>query len=759
MLKKNSVMYSSNKWNLIFCFSFLLLGLNGTAQPLPSLKMPFQVNNKQLKNPLVGGFNVPQFSEVDLNNDGIMDLFVFDRFGNVVSTFINGGISGQVDYTYSPGFAENFPDMQEWALLRDYDNDGVMDIFTASNIPGIDGIVVYRGFIEDGRINFEQLNFYDLDSNIIPAMASGGFTNLYVSGEDVPAIDDVDGDGDLDVFSFGVNGGYIFYYKNRSVEMGFGTDSLKFDLATTCLGGVYESGLVSCLCLPEEMGACCDGFTSNVADTRHAGSTLVTFDNDGDGDKDLILGDLSFDNMVMLVNTGDSDNIFYGSQDCSFPDYNVPVDVPVFPAGYYLDVNNDGKKDFLASPNANANGEDYFCVWYYENLGTTENPTFDFQQRDLFVDEMLDLGTVANPTFVDYNQDGLLDLVVGNETFYNDLSDEASQLFLYENIGTASSPAFKLVNDDYLELNQYGSSFYDLAPAFGDLDSDGDLDALVGGHSGELFYFENIAGPGNTFEFDNLQPIYKGIDVGKHAKPQIVDLNRDGLMDLVIGEANGNVNYLPNIGTPTSPDFETDHEVAPNKSNLGGIDVRVLGDVTGYSTPVFLDLDGEFIFFSGSEKGNIIYYTDIEGNLDGNFTKAPEYYGDNVKVGARITLAIADLNNDNVLDMVVGNFRGGINAYYTNITTEGTVSVDDPNEPAAFILYPNPVNSLLTIEMINEQIVPVTVNIYNSIGQLVEQQTTTNRQLSINTNRFAKGVYICELRMDESISVQKFIVR
>jgi len=45
-------------------------------------------NGTILKNPWAGGLNFLQVSDIDLNYDGIMDLFVFDRTGNKVSTFV-----------------------------------------------------------------------------------------------------------------------------------------------------------------------------------------------------------------------------------------------------------------------------------------------------------------------------------------------------------------------------------------------------------------------------------------------------------------------------------------------------------------------------------------------------------------------------------------------------------------------------------------------------------------------------------------------
>ena len=53
-----------------------------------------------LKNPWAGGLNSPQFSPIDLNGDGVKDLFVFERgYNGKVLTFINKGIINQLKYT------------------------------------------------------------------------------------------------------------------------------------------------------------------------------------------------------------------------------------------------------------------------------------------------------------------------------------------------------------------------------------------------------------------------------------------------------------------------------------------------------------------------------------------------------------------------------------------------------------------------------------------------------------------------------------
>jgi len=52
------------------------------AQNFDRINIPVTSDQKTLKLPLTGGLKAGQFSNIDLNNDGLMDLFVFDRNGD-----------------------------------------------------------------------------------------------------------------------------------------------------------------------------------------------------------------------------------------------------------------------------------------------------------------------------------------------------------------------------------------------------------------------------------------------------------------------------------------------------------------------------------------------------------------------------------------------------------------------------------------------------------------------------------------------------
>jgi len=177
----------------------------------------------------VGGFNAAQFSSIDLNNDGTLDLLVFERSNSKILTFINNGTAGQVDYVYAPQYADQFPQMTDWVLLRDFDCDGDKDIFT----------------YHDGGIQGKGISIYSNDvvsfSLITELIVSDYYSTdltLAVPNIDLPDIVDVDGDGDLDILVFGI-GFYINrieYHKNLSMETYGVCDSLIYELKNQCWG-------------------------------------------------------------------------------------------------------------------------------------------------------------------------------------------------------------------------------------------------------------------------------------------------------------------------------------------------------------------------------------------------------------------------------------------------------------------------------------------------------------------------------------------
>jgi hypothetical protein len=458
--------------------------------------------------------------------------------------------------------------------------------------------------------------------------------------------------------------------------------------------------------------------------------------------------------LIFLHNGGSCEQAWITEQELGFPVDGVTADVPQFPVAFLADIDFDGLKDLLVAPNSVNISEDRNVLWAYPNAGTADVPNFQYQQRDLFVEDMIDFGTGASPTFVDYNADGLLDMVVGTVGAFEPFGERDTRLYLFENTGTAQSPAFELVDEDYLGLSVF-NSYTNFAPTFGDLDGDGDEDILVGEVLGRLFYAENIAGPGNEMVFGPWQYEYMDIDVGSLSVPQIIDLDRDGLPDLVIGERTGNINFFKNIGTAGEPLFDADPEAAPNILALGNINTAIPGSISGYSSPQIIDQQGTYVLVTGTEAGQLEVYNNIEGNLSGTFDLDSERMGD-VHVGIRTRPAIADIDNDGKLEMVVGNERGGLNAFQTNLWLDSTSPVAEPNWASQMEVFPNPARHILQVQLGQE--VQASVELISAAGQVVATAQSQDARAQISLQAIPAGVYFLQVTAAGQRAIRKVVV-
>jgi len=380
-------------------------------------------------------------------------------------------------------------------------------------------------------------------------------------------------------------------------------------------------------------------------------------------------------------------------------------------------------------------------VWWYRNTGTDAAPVFQFQQPDLFQDRMIDVGEGAYPVLFDHNRDGRMDLIVANYGYFQFGGVYPGKLALFENTGTATSPAFTLIDDDYEDLSTVGigNAMY---PAFGDIDNDGDQDMYIGDLQGRLHFFRNIAtGPVADFQLVTPQLPDAGnlpIDVGQFATPQFFDVNGDTLLDLLIGERNGNINYYRNIGTAAAPSWTLAND------SLGAVVVAEWWNVTGYSVPfMFLNDQNERELLVGSEVGWLYHYDGIEGNLNGVFNLTDSMWQD-VREGERTAVSLYDFNGDGHRDAVIGNFRGGIGFWKNNFG----VGIDEAALPArdAFALAPNPATE--QAELILQQAVShqARITILNALGQVVVDLPVRSRRVALPVQGLPAGVHLVRLQ-------------
>ena len=713
--QQNKELLFTSEQPVFFSFLFLLLlqlGPNGslTAQNFHLLDIPVYEDGAQLANPWVGGMNAPQWSSFDMNRDGVKDLYAFDRNGHVHLAFINqNNMAGATAYKYSRHWLYNFPDGQHYVLMRDYNRDGAADMFVSSFDEGFAAFKVYKGgFDQNNLLAFDRVEFPEYMEDIIPYQLNGNIEShiTIFNNAEYPAIDDIDGDGDLDILTMNDSGNKVLFYKNIALESGYNDEVLMYELVDDCWGRFGITPFTPKFTLSSDASMCAF-FKEPISDENrlHGGATLCTFDNDNDGDKELLYGDLIFPNIVFGKNGGNKDNAFITEQDTIFPSFDVPVHIENFPASFYMDVDNDGARDLLFCPNSPENSPDVETVRWYKNNGTDELPEFQFQQNDFLVDGILDFGTGANPIFEDINADGLLDIVIGNriEWSTDNFGTGKSYLVLLINIGSADEPEFEVFNKDWLNLSQHNPDIRSMSPAFGDLDGDGDRDMFFGDRQGFVHYLENIAGANMPMQFDTLDKQWKDINVGAYSTPFIFDVNKDGLLDLIIGERAGNINYFPNIGSTTNPAFHPNESELPNNEFFGKIST-INGGSVGFSQPTIVDYNGELNIFSGTDRGWLVQYKINPDSLSsGAFELLNDELG-NLREGFITRAFFANINSSDYLDVIVGNDRGGVSIFQSPITVDGLV--DNKNiyaeKEAVINLFPNPSDNYIYVEANND---------------------------------------------------------
>lgn len=640
--------------------------------------VPVVENGQTLALPWVGGLNSVHFSEIDLDLDGVADLLGFEKHGNRILPFRRVGDS----YQYVPQYARRFPDLHDWAFLYDYDHDGRADIFTY----GLAAIRVFR------NVSVDSLQF-ELVADPLTAFYYNGYTNIYASPDDYLVVDDLDGDGHLDILNFWVMGRFVHHLRNYA---GAG-EPFDFRLEDECWGHFEEASDNNVVTLFSDCNT-----KSGDDHTRHTGSSMLLHDFDGNGLPDLLLGDVDSPYNILLYNHGTLSDARMTAQDTAWPP-QMPINLCSMPAASFVTLPGRSAPSLMVSPSdpSLTKSQDLNSVWVYDYDAQLQQYTLS--QTDFLQEEMLDVGSGCHPVLYDFDGDGLMDLFLGNYGQFDSARTEngwltsffSSSVAYYKNTGTATTPAFTIQTRDFGNLKSLGLN--GLHPAFGDFDGDGLTDMLCGNQDGTLLLVPHqrlLSGGGAvTMQFGQ-------VDVGEWSTPQYFDLDGDGRRDLIVGNRRGLLSYYRNIGA-NIPQFQKITDT------LGGVDMRDFAQsYFGYSVPCFYrDAQNGTVLFCGGELGEVSYYKDIDGNLGGLFTKAeaclPETVGGVAmpfEEGRRVAPAVSDLTGDGRPELVLGNWAGGA-AFFAGAEPPVHTSVPAHAQAQAQVrVWPNPARDVVCVE-------------------------------------------------------------
>jgi hypothetical protein len=726
----------------IITLSLLLLPSLLFAQFTYTLDQSVPVSNGEgsLSMPWAGGLNSIQYNTIDLNHDNVEDLVLFDRMANKVVPFIWQNNKHQ----YAPEYADFFPaDVMNFLMLRDYNCDGKKDIFTGDLL----GIKVFTNTTLAGEnLSWDQY-FFTAGTTKSPVLQTKGFTtkiNLQIQFDDLPAIVDADGDGDLDIFNMQfVGNGTIEYHQNFSKERYNSCDSLDFERITRTWGNVKECG--------------CSEFAFDGADcppssggrVKHAGGkTLLALDADGDGEQDLIFSEAECNQLYLLPNEGSIESPVINTFS-TFPDVN-PVNLILFPAAYYEDVDHDGKKDLLSSPNI-YNKESLMIdlqrsSWFYKNTGTASVPLFTFVEKDFLQKQMIDIGDNSKPAFADFDNDGDHDMFISQ----NSTDKFTSSIFLFKNTGTATSPQFVLDTDDYLNFSL--GNFYNLKIQFVDINKDNTVDLVFTATSFDtgstgLYMLANKSTAAFDFSGQTATRLNFNLTFGENI--YVTNVDGDSQPDILAGRGTGRLEFWKNNGPDTDPIFTREQEDFLGLSSLN------IQNFTCAASD--LDADGNTDLMISDETGRLKIISNYRSDADHTliseiiFNPSSTAYGE-TNLGGRLWPEAVNLFKSSRPSIVVGNLLGGIHLLRND---EGQSL---PPSPVVH-MYPNPVNrgdylSIRTDRDVHMQIISL-------LGQRVSDPFVieANEIDQYQVPALAAGVYLVKFTANKRTTVKRLVIR
>ncbi len=205
------------------------------------------------------------------------------------------------------------------------------------------------------------------------------------------------------------------------------------------------------------------------------------------------------------------------------------------------------------------------------------------------------------------------------------------------------------------------------APAYGDLDGDGVFDLVLGCGEMELYFYKN-QGTNRRPVFDQGVPIQSdkasnSIELISRSTPQIVDLDGDGIADIVQGSLHGTLYVYRGKGKVAFHAVETLRDANGREINAGTgssvaavdwngdgvLDLLIFGSVRGKASPLRVR------YGLGERRYGNEHPLAAAGQ--------PFRFGKGSGEIFDASVTVADWDSDGTPDLILGNGDGGVTLY------------------------------------------------------------------------------------------------
>lgn len=235
------------------------------------------------------------------------------------------------------------------------------------------------------------------------------------------------------------------------------------------------------------------------------------------------------------------------------------------------------------------------ALYIHLNKGSPARPNLQKGVRLVTTDKKpIDSFGLPVPCAADWDGDGDLDLIVGSFVDW---------LVYYENTGSRTKPRLEpgreVKQADGKELRLHHCM---MQPLPVDWDRDGDVDLIIGEEDGLVSFVENVAGPKSEPRF-RTQVYLRALDVpvrtGALCVPNLVDWDADGDDDLITGCSQGMFELFTNVGSNAGPAFQRTGYLKAGEKQwriLAGVNGSIQGPAEakwGYTAPHVADWDAD----------------------------------------------------------------------------------------------------------------------------------------------------------------------